>query len=102
MKLEFYTGKKEGPSHGATFDVVNPLIQPYLSCGRTLCVDSYYTSPDLFTHLKDNATLAWGTMRVNRKNGPPKELVPKLKKGDATVIRLMDPGTTSSSWIRKK
>ena len=75
-------------SHGATFDVVNRLIQPHLGCSRTLYVDNYYTSPDLFTHLKDNATLACGTMRVNRKNGPPKELVPKLKKGDAAIIRL--------------
>ena len=87
-------------SHGATFDVVNRLIQPHLGCSRTLYVDNYYTSPDLFTHLKDNATLACGTMRVNRKNGPPKELVPKLKKGDAAVMPpprcsltdpLMDP-----------
>ena len=45
--LEFYTGKKEVSSHGATFDVVNRLIQPYLGCGRTLYVDNYYTSPRL-------------------------------------------------------
>ena len=100
--LEFYTGKKEVSSHGATFDVVNRLIQPYLGCGRTLYVDNYYTSPDLFTHLKDNATLACGTMRANRKNGPPKELVPKLKKGDATVIRLTNGSLNYIKFMDKK
>ncbi|GFR96316.1 PiggyBac transposable element-derived protein 4-like [Elysia marginata] len=69
--LEFYKGKKPCSTHGATFDVVNRLIAPYLEEGRTLFVDNYYTIPDLFTYLKQHKTLACGTLRLNRKNAPP-------------------------------
>ena len=86
--LEFYTGKQESSPHGATFDIVRRLISPYIGCGRTLYVDNFYTSPDLFTYLKQENTLACGTMRMNRKYGPPKTMVPKLKKGDNTVTLL--------------
>ena len=86
--LELYTGKQETSDRGATFDIVNRLISPYLGCGRILYVDNFYTSPDLFTFLRENRTLACGTMRMNQKNGPPKPMVPKLKKGDTRVILL--------------
>ncbi|GFN88744.1 PiggyBac transposable element-derived protein 4-like [Plakobranchus ocellatus] len=89
-KLDFYTGKRQSSPHGATFDVVEGLIAPYLDCGRTLYVDNYYTSPILFTYLKEHGTLACGTMRMNRQRGPPKEMLPKLKKGDKTVTTLTD------------
>ena len=98
--LEFYTGKQESSPYGATFDIVRRLISPYIGCGRTLYVDNFYTSPDQFTYLKQENTLACGTMRMNRKHGRPKTMVPNLKKGDDTVtlptngqlnlIRFMD------------
>ncbi|GFR61629.1 PiggyBac transposable element-derived protein 4-like [Elysia marginata] len=89
--LEFYTGRTVASSHGATFvGVVNRLISPYLRCDRTLYVDNYNTSPNLFSHLEENSTLACGTMRQNRKNGPHKNMAPKLKKGDKTVNILTD------------
>ncbi|GFO02851.1 PiggyBac transposable element-derived protein 4-like [Plakobranchus ocellatus] len=47
--LEIYTRKKPCFPHGQTFDVVIGLITPYLEEGRTLFVDNYYMSPDLFT-----------------------------------------------------
>ncbi|GFO03109.1 PiggyBac transposable element-derived protein 4 [Plakobranchus ocellatus] len=86
--LKLYTGKREASVQGATFDVIDRLINPYISCGRTLYVDNFYTSPDLFTHLENHRTLACGTKRANRKNGPPKELMPKIKKSDRTVNAL--------------
>ena len=89
-KLQFYTGKRKASPRGATFDVVEGLIAPYLDCGRTLYVDNYYTSPILFTYLKEHGTLACGTMRANRQRGPPKEMQPKLKKGDKTITALTD------------
>ncbi|GFO04045.1 PiggyBac transposable element-derived protein 4-like [Plakobranchus ocellatus] len=89
-KLDFYTGKRQSSPRGATFDVVEGLIAPYLDCSRTLYVDNYYTSPILFTYLKEHGTLACGTMRMNHQRGPPKEMLPKLKKGDKTVTTLTD------------
>ena len=89
-KLDFYTGKRKSSPRGATFDVVEGLISPYLDCDRTLYVDNYYTSPILFTHLKEHGTLACGNMRMNRQRDPPKEMVPKLKKSDKTVTALTD------------
>ena len=89
-KLDFYTGKRKTSPRGATFDVVDGLIAPYLDCGRTLYVDNYYTSPILFTYLKEHRTLACGTMRANRQKGPPKDMQPKLKKGDKAVTALTD------------
>ncbi|KAK3784705.1 hypothetical protein RRG08_032160 [Elysia crispata] len=86
--LEFYTGKQESSPHGAIFYIVRRLISPYIGCGRTLYVDNFYTSLDLFTYLKQENTLACGTMRMNRKHGPPKTMVPNLKKGDDTVTLL--------------
>ncbi|GFO03903.1 PiggyBac transposable element-derived protein 4-like [Plakobranchus ocellatus] len=48
--LKIYTGKQETSVKEAIFDVVNRLISPYLNCGHTLYVDSYYTSPNLFRY----------------------------------------------------
>ena len=84
-KLDFYTYKRKSSPRGATFDVIEGLISPYLDCGWTLYVDNDFTSPSLFTHL------ACGTLRMNRQRGPPKEMVPKLKKGDKTVTALTEP-----------
>ncbi|GFN88742.1 PiggyBac transposable element-derived protein 4-like [Plakobranchus ocellatus] len=88
--LEFYTGKTQSSSRGPTFDVVNRLISPYLGCGRVLYVDSYYTSPDLFRYLKEHKTLACGTMRRDAKNAPPKNMLPKLSKGEQSITTLTD------------
>ena len=87
--LEFYTGEQES-SDDATLEIVSRLISPYLECGRTLYVDNFYTSPDLFTYLREKNTLACGTMGMSQKNGPPKAIVPKLKKGDTDVTLFTD------------
>ena len=100
--LEFYTGRREVSSHGATFNVVDRLISPYMGCGRTLYVDNFYTSPDLFGYLKENHTLACGTMPQYRKNGPPKETLPKLKKGDRTVTTVTNGTLNYIRFMDKK
>ncbi|GFS06480.1 PiggyBac transposable element-derived protein 4-like [Elysia marginata] len=100
--LEFYTGKKPCSTHGATFDVVNRLIAPYSEEGRTLFVDNYYTSPDLFTYLKQHKTLACGTLRLNRKNGPPKAMLPKLKRADTTTSSLTNSTLTLLRFYNKR
>ncbi|GFS23694.1 PiggyBac transposable element-derived protein 4 [Elysia marginata] len=66
----------------------NRLIAPYLEEGRTLFVDNCYPSPDLFTYLKQHKTLACGALLLNRKNSPPKAMLPKLKKACTTTSSL--------------
>ena len=39
---------------------------------------------------------------MNRKNDPPQELVPKLKKGDATVIRLTNGSLNNIKFMDKR
>ncbi|XP_012938512.1 piggyBac transposable element-derived protein 4, partial [Aplysia californica] len=100
--LEFYTGKAAPSAKGATFDVAERLIRPYLNCGRTLYVDNYYISPDLFTYLKEQRTLACGTMRINRKNGPPKTMIPKLKKTEKEAVALTNGVITLLQFFDKR
>ncbi|GFO29850.1 PiggyBac transposable element-derived protein 4-like [Plakobranchus ocellatus] len=47
-ELDFHTGKRQSSPRGATFDVVEGLIDPYFDCSRTFYFDNYYTSPILF------------------------------------------------------
>ena len=89
-KLDFSTGKRKTSPCGATFDVMDGLIAPYLDCRRTFYVDNFYTSPILFTYLKEHRTLACGTMRANRQKGPPNDMQPKLQEGDKAVTALTD------------
>lgn len=90
-----YTGKStEGNENdaegGLGHSVVWKLMRDsgYLNCGHHLYVDNYYTSPALFSALRDAGTGACGTVKANRKNMPagivPKQL--KLKKGDDPVF----------------
>ena len=46
--LEFYTGKKTCSARGATFDLVDRSIAPYINNGCTLFVDNYYTPVLIF------------------------------------------------------
>lgn len=88
--FEIYCGQPVASPLGAKFDVVNRLVEPYLGFGRTLFVDNCYTSPDLFTYLKSKNTLACGTLQLTSvpQNGPPKAMVPKLKRTDTDTITL--------------
>ncbi|XP_005091478.1 piggyBac transposable element-derived protein 4-like [Aplysia californica] len=79
--LEFSTGKQDSSTFGATYDVVDQLKTPFLGCGRVLYVDNYYTSHDLFTSLKNQRTLACGTLRLNKRHGPSEVYAPETEEG---------------------
>ena len=82
--LEFYTEEREASEHGTSFYVVNRLMEPYVGCGRTLFVDGQYTSPELFCHLRQQSTMACGTIWLRK--------FPRIKK------MIAASKTSSSAW----
>ena len=92
-QYELYTGRREDISNrGSTYDIVMRLIRKYLDTGHHLYCDNYYTSITLFNHLYKKKTLACGTMRLHRKNIPPRFKDEKLAKGNFFVMNN-DPVT---------
>ena len=63
------------------------LMEPFLNKGHILHPNNYYTSPSLTTHLLENSTHLFGTIRSNR-NFYCKEIVNvQLEKGTASFFR---------------
>ena len=69
--LQIYTGK-EGNNvvKGLVSRVVKDPMENYQGLRHHLCVDNFYTSPQLFKDLLEVGTLACGTIRSNRKGFP--------------------------------
>ena len=86
--LEFNTVERPYSNHGATFELVERLITPYMDAGRTLYADDFYSSPQLFTQLKQKNTLACGTIRLNRLKGLPNSLLIHLKNSDVPISSI--------------
>ena len=51
---------------GMTQAVVMRLVDPIKGRGHHVYMENYYTSPQLFSDLRDNGFGACGTVRVNR------------------------------------
>lgn len=80
-----YVGKETNPQEnasglGATGEIVNSLLEPYLNKGHSLFTDNFYTSLTLSTFLYEKKTNSCGTVRQNRKQMPI--LDKKLKRGE--------------------
>ena len=73
-KFQVYTGKSDVCSNGLPYGMVMHLMEDLQEEGRMLYVDNFYTSPILFEHLYERGTFASGTIRVNRKHFPAKDL----------------------------
>ncbi|XP_069108928.1 piggyBac transposable element-derived protein 4-like [Argopecten irradians] len=72
LKMSKKMSRREGQlapqsSFRITYDLVMRLIGPYLNQGYHLYMDNYFSSPHLFYNLYLNATLAFGTVRSNRR-----------------------------------
>ncbi|XP_068129769.1 piggyBac transposable element-derived protein 4-like [Hyperolius riggenbachi] len=85
-----YTGKgtKFAPQYrefGCATSSVLTLIEPLLDQGYCLTTDNFYSSPELFEHLIQHKTDAYGTVRANRRNMPSAFTARKLKKGEVVA-----------------
>ena len=69
--VDVYTGASvEKSNNGLEFDVIMKLIDPFFNQGYKIFVDNFYTSPQLFNHLKTLKTYRCGTTVGNRKGHP--------------------------------
>ena len=86
---------------GATYDVVMRLMEDYKDQGYVVYLDNYYSSPVLFNDLFRNGISACGTVRVNRKGLPKRELQEtKLGRGAHVAFRKGD--LMALKWKDKK
>ena len=96
-----YTGKGATSVNGLAYSVVMHLLEDLQEEGRVLYVDNYYTSPILFKYLYEHGTYASGTVRVNRKQFPVKELdEDKMEKGEK--LFLHHGVLTAGKWKDKR
>ena len=88
-KMQIYTGKVEGKeekglSHRVCMDLLRPWMGTWIHC----YMDNFYSSPTLFTDLRQRGILACGTVRANRK-GLPSDFKGKKKmaRGEFSVAQ---------------
>ena len=84
-----------------TSAIVLKLVEPLLNQGRTLWMDNFYNSPTLARLLKiTHKTDCVGTLKLNRKNVPPKVKNTKLKKGE--IVAQHSGPVSVTKWFNKK
>ncbi|XP_064629271.1 piggyBac transposable element-derived protein 4-like [Lineus longissimus] len=86
LRWNIYTGKDEaaGREMALGSKVVLSLLRGLDDSGHQIFMDNYFSSPDLYSVLKDKGIGACGTVRANRK-GLPKNISKAqlpLKQGD--------------------
>eukprot|EP00117_Sycon_ciliatum_P021093 scpid39166/ scgid18602/ PiggyBac transposable element-derived protein 4 len=73
FNFKIYTGRDQPGQveHGLAHNIVIELMQPLSGQGYQLYTDNFYTSPGLFSDLRDNHnTVAAGTCQTNRRGFP--------------------------------
>ena len=87
-------------SCGLTHAVVLKLLEGLEHRGHHVYTDNYYSSPDLFTALRDKGFGACGTVRVDRR-GMPLEMRHPLAKGEVVTASLSD-SLVALKWMDKQ
>ena len=80
--------------------VVIALVEKLDGRGHHVYVDNYYTSPALFSELRERGFGACGTVRVNRRGMPP-ELKKNLEKGSICLVAI-DDSMMALKWADKR
>ncbi|KAK7095512.1 hypothetical protein V1264_006908 [Littorina saxatilis] len=84
-RMQVYTGAgPNGPEKNHGENVVKRLTQDFLGKGHTIYMDSFFSSVALYEYLRQNNTMAVGTV-ISGRVGMPRSLHPKelkLKKGE--------------------
>ena len=70
--------------------IVEDLMLPLLNKGYPLYIDNWYTNIPLLQYLRDNDTLACGTIRKNRKGFPEEVSKAKLRQRGESIARRSD------------
>ena len=86
--ITFYIGKDDSlgtTDVGMTQTVVMWLVDPIKGRGHHVYMDNYYTSPQLFSDLRDNGFGACGAVRVNRR-GLPAAMKESVRKGETKAL----------------
>ena len=83
-----------------THAVVMRLVDPIKGRGHHVYMDNFYTSPQLFSDLRDNGFGACGTVRVNRR-GLPAAVKENVRKGEMKFIQ-MDNSMLAIKWMDKR
>ena len=92
-RFEIYTGKQQEISeNGATYDAVMNVVSEHLNAGYFIFMDNYYSGVKLYDELRDQDTVACGTVRSNRKNLPEVVTKKKLKKGEVAAAKSQMDG----------
>lgn len=85
----------------ASYNVVDIMTESVKGKGHKLYMDNYFSSPELFLHLRNEKQInACGTVRCNRKNFPKDISQEKLKTGDIRV--RFGHGMTALRWKDKR
>ena len=101
--LTYTTGKDSSldGAKGHTHSVVMKLVEGLEKKGHHIYCDNFYSSPALFTNLRENGFCACGTLRINRRGVPSRiKSKVKLKKGD--VVSIVKKGTLYLKWMNKR
>ena len=77
------------------------LVEGLEHKGHHLYCDNYYTSPNLFSSLRQVGFGACGTARGNRRRMPKAVVAAKLKKGEVTSSEV-EKGMLALRWIDKR
>lgn len=80
-KFRVYDGAHEDPEDmSKTTNLVMEMMDGLLGQGRTVVMDNYYNSPELFSLLYQQRTNAYGTVKLNRKGMPERKIPATPKK----------------------
>ena len=98
-----HTGKDDSlgiADAGMTHAVVMKLVDPIKSRGHHVYMDNFYTSPRLFSDLRDGGFGACGTLRLNRR-GLPAAIKENVRKGEKKAFQL-DTSMLAIKWMDKR
>jgi len=77
------------------------LVEGLEHKGHHVYMDNYYSSPALFSALKQVGFGACGTVRINRRGMPKQVTAAKLKKGEMTSSEVKN-GMLALKWQDKR
>ena len=77
------------------------LVEGLEHKGHHVYTDNYYTSPTLFSSLRQLGFGACGTVRANRRGMPADITAAKLKKGEVTSAEV-EKGMLALKWVDKR